>query len=400
LRKESKLKRWIYYHEVRQEKYGVIFLLLISLAFAISDWTIHYFSFAELIFMAFLPILFLLGQARINSNQMKLFVTVSIIIVLSIGIRYTIAPNLFSVSLSVQSAIKLLFYLGVVTVLFNYIRRNHFEEVFLNINNVLAMVIIIVGLYIMVSIYNGHQYPYRFLWTFTRNDYRSYYFSGNSDFIRMRSVFSEPAHLGYYLMTLITANLLSKKPSDVKIITISFLSIGVFLTFSYSMVITLMTILVMYMISQIIKKRTSWNWFYISIPVIIVAIGIVFRNYIYETFVGRTLNIISGNDGSAFNRLVESWIYIHPETWWIGNGIGHTPPITNNFAYMISDMGIFGLIPFVLLTIFLIKKSIYFGVLFILLNVSRGGYLGPSLWFLMLFIFLYNDTKDHKIKMS
>lgn len=400
MRKESKLKRWIYYHEVRQEKYGVIFLLLISLAFAISDWTIHYFSFAELIFMAFLPILFLLGQARINSNQMKLFVTVSIIIVLSIGIRYTIAPNLFSVSLSVQSAIKLLFYLGVVTVLFNYIRRNHFEEVFLNINNVLAMVIIIVGLYIMVSIYNGHQYPYRFLWTFTRNDYRSYYFSGNSDFIRMRSVFSEPAHLGYYLMTLITANLLSKKPSDVKIITISFLSIGVFLTFSYSMVITLMTILVMYMISQIIKKRTSWNWFYISIPVIIVAIGIVFRNYIYETFVGRTLNIISGNDGSAFNRLVESWIYIHPETWWIGNGIGHTPPITNNFAYMISDMGIFGLIPFVLLTIFLIKKSIYFGVLFILLNVSRGGYLGPSLWFLMLFIFLYNDTKDHKIKMS
>lgn len=391
LRKKSLLTRWINFHDSKQQQYGVVFLFLISMAFVLSDWMLHYFSFAEILLMGTLPLMFVVGQVRISREQLKYFLLCGGALMIVMFIQGFMNNGYFNLMLVIQSAIKLLFYIVTFTILLNYIKRNQLQKSFLYVNNGLAIIVLIIGLYIMFSIYHRHEYPYRFLWTFTRDDYRSYYFSGNSDFIRMRSIFSEPAHLGYYLTTLITSNLLIKQSVKGKVIIVSLLSIGVFLTFSYSMVFTLIFVLFVYFLSQVIKHNISWHWSYLIIPFIMIVLGLVFRSYIYETFISRTLDIVSGADGSAFNRLVESWSYIHPETWWIGNGMGHTPTITNNYAYMISELGVFGIIPFIGLTGILLNKSISFGLLFILLNFSRGGYLGPSLWFLILFALLYNE---------
>lgn len=395
MKMKTNFNKWIGCHEKTQSTYGILFLTLIAIAFVLADWSLFYFSFAEFIFIAIIPILFVIGQIRIDKKQIKILSVVIFLILFNSILQTMLGIEPFYTRLAVQASIKLVFYLLVVTFLFNYIKRNKFEDTFLAINNVLAILVIIVGLYIVFSIYHDHQYPYRFLWHFTRQDYKSYYFSGNSDFIRMRSVFSEPAHLGHYLMILLTANLSRGNMSGKKIILLSLLAFGVFLTFSYSMVFTLLVILGLYMIKNIDLKTVNKKAVYILI-LIVLGLSFFFRGYIYETFIQRTINIVTGVDTSAFNRLIESWGYIDSKNWWIGNGINHTPVITNNYAYMLSDFGLFGVIPFILFTVWTAKKSIIFGALFILLNFSRGGYLGPSLWFLILFILIYKPD-DKKI---
>jgi len=393
----AKLQSWVNYHEIKQQKYGVFFLILIALAFVLGDWTFNYFSFAEFILIGIIPILFILGQIRINFIQLKLLLIVISLIFMNSLLRLIMGIEPFYTRIIVQASIKLIFYLFVVACLYNYIKRNKFEDKFLAINNFLSVVVIVIGIYIVVSIYNEHEYPYRLLWTFTRQDYKSYYFSGQSDFIRMRSIFSEPAHLGHYLMIILTSNLMYKKIDMKRAIFLTVVSLGVFLTFSYSMVFTLLVIIGLYFIKNIDIKTINKKYI-ITIGLILTGILFIFSSYIYETLIMRTLNIITGVDTSGFNRLVESWAYVDSSRWWIGNGINHTPVITNNFAYMLSDLGIFGFIPFILFTVWTIRKSVLMGILFILLNISRGGYLGPSLWFLVLFILIYNDNHSHSDK--
>lgn len=394
MRKESFIQRWINFHESNQSKYGFFFLIFIALAFVLSDWTLYYFSFAEFIFMGILPILFLLGQARISKTQGLIVLGLVLLVIINNILQIFTGNETFDLRLAVFATIKLIFYLCVVTILYNYIRRNHFERTFLQVNNLFAIIVIIIGLYIMFSIYRDHEYSYRFFWTFTRQDYRSYYFSGNSDFIRVRSLFSEPAHLGYYLITILTANLLYNEVTIKKSVILFILSIGVLLTFSYSMVITLLVILGIYLLKKLNFRNLKWNYFYWIFPIAIIGFAFIFRMYIYETFIQRTIQIFSGADYSALNRLFGSWSYVDRQSWWIGIGINHTPTIINNYAYMLSDMGLFGLIPFLIFTGWTTKKSIVFGTLFLLLNISRGGYLGPSLWFLILFILIYRHTQD------
>ncbi|GAA0483969.1 hypothetical protein IRB23M11_07560 [Alkalibacterium sp. m-11] len=392
------VKQWVNYHEEKQHKYGTIVLVLLGLAFVLADWSLYYFSFAEFIIMAILPILFVVGQLRLSKCQIQ---TISLIIGLIVFHAFlrdflNIEPYFYRTTL--QASIKLIFYLFVVTFFYNYIKRNSFEERFLIINNILAILVITVGLYIVFSIYNNHEYPYRFFWSFTRDDYRSYYFSGNSDFIRMRSIFSEPAHLGHYLLIVLTANLSFFKVTLKNVPIIIILCLGVFLTFSYSMVITLFIILSIFLLKN--NNIGNLNKVYLLISILTISVVLfIFRDYIYETFIQRTINIISGTDGSAYIRLVQSWMYVERDKWWIGNGINHTPVITNNFAYMLSDLGLFGLIPFIILNVWIFKNSVILGTLFLMLNISRGSYLGPSFWFLLLFILIYmNGKKDTDIK--
>ena len=344
-----------------------------------------------------MPILLFVGQLQVKKKQLILILILMCIFSVSFLLNLVINKEDFYFRLATQASIKVAFYMFIVAIFLNYIKRNQYEELFLTINNIFAVIIILIGLYIVFSIYNDHEYPYRLLWKFTREDYKSYYFNGNSNFIRMRSIFSEPAHLGFYLNVLVTSNLVNKKFDLKRVIYLTIMCLGVFLTFSYSMIFTLFVIIFIYFTLNIDYKNFRWNKYYSGAVFLFLSISYLFKSYIYETIIKRTLNIFNGSDGSSYNRLIESWVYVDTESWWFGNGINHTPVITNNFAYMLSDLGLFGLTPFLFFAIWVINRSILFGILFILLNFSRGGYLGPSIWLFMLFILIYSPNKRKMI---
>jgi len=389
--------RWINFHEKRQHIWGPIFLVFIALAFVLSDWTFAYFSFAEFIFMVILPIMFVVGQYRIKKYQVKWIIIPVILITLSSLFNYLFNVEQFYLSLTIQATIKFTFYLFVLVGLFNYINRNQFEKKFLNINNILALVTILIGIGITLIISFGLDFPFRFLWTFTRQDYQSYLLTGVESFVRTRSIFSEPAHFGYYLNILIASNLFGVNKLSIKrFLVIAFMLLGVLLTFSYSMIFVSIAIIITFLVMKVIKHEIQWsNWYFLGLLILGILI-FVFWDGIQIAIIDRTAAILSGEDGSAYNRLVESWKYVEEDTWWHGNGINNTPVITNNFAYMLSDLGLFGFIPSIIFTLFIFKHSITFGVLFVLLNFSRGGYLGPAFWLMMLFILVFIFKNKHE----
>jgi len=391
---KEKTLRWINFHERHQYIWGPIFLTLIALAFVLSDWSFAYFSFAEFIFMGMLPIMFLIGQYRIKKNQIKWIVIPIVLVVLSSIFNYLFNSEYFYLNLTIQATIKFIFYLFVLVGFYNYIRRNHFEKKFLNINNVCASVTILIGVGITLIISLGLEIPFRFLWTFTRQDYQSYLLTGAESFVRTRSIFSEPAHFGYYLNILIASNLFGvKRLSGNRLFVISLMLIGVLLTFSYSMIFIAIAVVIIFLSMKVVNREIQWNNWYLLGVALFALLLLLFWDGIQTAIIERTAAILSGADGSAYNRLVGSWMYVGEETWWHGNGINNTPPITNNFAYMLSDLGVFGFIPFVIFTVWIFKYSVTFGILFVLLNFSRGGYLGPAFWLLMLFTLIYGLNK-------
>ena len=180
---KKKITDWFDYQKLNQKKYGFIFLILIALAFVVSDWSIYYFSFAEIIFISIMPILLFVGQLQVKKKQLILILILMCIFSVSFLLNLVINKEDFYFRLATQASIKVAFYMFIVAIFLNYIKRNQYEELFLTINNIFAVIIILIGLYIVFSIYNDHEYPYKLLWKFTREDYKSYYFNGNSNFI-------------------------------------------------------------------------------------------------------------------------------------------------------------------------------------------------------------------------
>jgi len=363
-------------------------MILFALAFVLSDWTYAGLTFADYILMLLFGMMFLIGQIRIGKNQFKL---ISIFVLLLMGsniANYFLNEYYVSLPLQAVSTIRITFYIVMMFSLFNFIRNNKLEVHFLKINNIFAIMTIIIGIYISIAIISG-ELPYEKLWAFTRQDESSYYFY-NSAFVRTRSIFSEPAHLGFYLNAIIATNLFNDGIKKVNYFIIGMLTLGVVLTFSYSMILILGIVLGMYLIKNIVSRNIKWkNWYLIIIFGATIFIYI-FWDFIDATLIERTSSILTGEDSSAYNRLVESWQYINSDRWWFGNGLGHTPSITNIYAYFLTDLGLFGFIPIVLFTIWLFTKNYSFGLLFILLNFSRGGYLAPHFWIMVTLILIYS----------
>lgn len=400
MRRESLVKRWIHYFEEEQEKIAPAFLFLIGLAFLISDFIHYHFSFADFIFIAVLPILFIMGQYRIYAEQVKWLFTPVLVLLINIILSVQHIPGIETTVLVTQS-IKGLFYLFALVGLYNYIRRNQEEERFLKVNNVLAIFSVCIGVYITIALYSDGRLPFEGLWHFTRSHPTSYEFQGNSDIIRTRSLFSEPAHFGFYLNSLLACNLFNKQKFEKQWLAILFLVVGVMITLSYSMIGIMFLILLVYLISMVRQGKVVFQKKKLAIIPLVLLVLLMFWDVIDETLIQRTLRIFSGDDSSAFNRMIESWEYVSPSHWWLGNGIGHTPTITNNFAYVLSDFGIIGFIPAVIFTIWLLVLNLPIALVYVMLNISRGGYLSPTFWLLTLFTLLYSAKQrenEHDVK--
>lgn len=372
-----------------------LILILLSAAFVLSDWLFSYFTFSEYILFFVLTYFLLTLNFRLTRDQMIYLSVLPAFLLVHLAVQYW-TSDAFELRIAVPGMVKLLFYSVSVAVIINYIRKYKYEENFLLINNTVAVITIILGMYITYLLYQDSRIPQEIFWRFTRRDIYSYYFESNPAIIRSRSIFSEPAHLGFYLNTLIAANLFSVYRSKLIYLLTGVLSIGVILTFSYSMIGILVVIFLLKGIDLILNKQFSWSNWYLLVPVIIILLTAFNWEVVNTTLIQRTLAILSGEDTSARMRLFDSWQYVSRNNYLWGNGIGHTPVVTNVYAYALSDFGVLGFLLILSATGWLIYRNWTIGAVFFLLNSAKGGYLSSSYWLMIVFLLLYIHSRNRK----
>lgn len=372
-------------------------LSVICLSFILSDWTLFIFSFGDYLLLLASIMLIAIRKFKVNSSQLKVAMFIISIIIANSTIQMVYSPD-FNIKLAVASLVKVILYMFIILAVYNLILEKQKKKGFLLLLNWAAIITFIIGVYITIAIYSQGNLPYRFFWNFTRYDIYSYYFESNPNIIRTRSLFSEPAHFGYFLNLILAINYFSQEKFKAIWIFNIVITVGILLTFSYSMIAILLVLNVFKLFELIKNKELKWNRYYWIVICVLLIFVLIFWSYIEVTIVSRTLSLISGNDTSAQMRLVDSWQYINSGNIFIGNGIGHTPVITNTFAYLQSDLGIPGTVVLLSISLFFVKKNVSLGILFILLNFSRGGYLGPAYWLVILSLLVF--TKDENSERS
>lgn len=376
------------------------FLIGVSFSFIVSDWMLGIFTFSEYIIGLLMFLLVVTGLFKIERSQIKWIITILSFLSIHLLLQYGFNQE-FNLKIGVATFIKLSFYIITIIGLYNYIAHQNLKKKFLIYNNFFAIVGCVIGVYIMVAIYSEGVLPYEFLWQFTRLDNKSYIFSnGNISFVRMRSLFSEPSYFGFYLNTILAMNYFNSDKIKINHLFSIIISFSILLTVSYSAIAIMIVITIMYIFS-IKRNNFEWSWFKVIIFGTIILIGAkvydIFKPFFYNAFIQRTIDIFTDNSNSGYFRLFGSWQYVNKNNFLMGNGLGQTPAIWNIYAYMISDMGIFGLIIFIMFTLMILRMNKKLGFTFILLNFSKGGYLSSSFWLLVLLLLVYTNRKEDKV---
>lgn len=397
LENTSLINKWVQLNESHNEKWSTLILFLLSVSFTLTDWMFGIFTFTEYFFMFIGGCLLVSGNYHIRIKQIKWIVLVLGIIAGNV-LMNTLNNDQFVLKIGIAGLIKVAFYIMINIGLYNYVIKYTLEEKLLKMVNVIAVIICLIGFYITIALYSDGILPYEFFWKFTRADEMSYSFNEIENLIRTRSLFSEPSYLGYYLNIIIGLNLFNKRGIKVPTVITLFLTLMVIMTFSYSSIAVLFLIYIMYFFNLNKIKEFKWTkitWLYAGA---IAAILFIFRNIIYETLVQRTIDIINGNDYSAIYRIVRSWNYVNKEHIFMGNGMGHTPEIWNIYAYVLSDLGLIAFILFCLFSVLLMIKNFKMGILFIILNFQKGGYLSSAFWIYLLLLFIYTNKSKQNTK--
>ena len=171
------------------------------------------------------------------------------------------------------------------------------------------------------------------------------------------------------------------------------ISLTLFLTFSYSAIGIMMMIQSLYFIDKFNFKNFKWTKTTTLSVLLLIVIGIFSWDLINETIINRTADILSGEDGSAYFRIIRSWDYVNTEHIFLGNGIGHTPNVWNIYAYIVSDLGLIAFILSGLFSVYILFVNFRMGIVFIALNFQKGGYLNPAFSLFLLLIFIYMGNK-------
>lgn len=387
-------------NETYHHFWSTLFLGMIGLSFILSDWMLGLFTFSEYTLGIVIALLVITGRFRITKKQIKWIL--GIIIFLSIHlIIHERFNDQFYFKTGIAAFIKLLFYIIIVTSLYNYIVENRLKKQFLIFNNVFAVLTCLIGWYIVVAIYSEGLLPFEFFWRFTRSDLTSYIFNnGVISFVRMRSIFSEPSYFGFYLNTILAMNYLNSNRLRVNWKFSIIISITILLTFSYSAIAIMFLSTGLYIFSAkrewLKRNKRKMGLLVVILLIILSVFYALFSDFFNYVFIQRTVNIFTDINNSGYSRLFGSWQYVNKDNILLGNGLGHTPSIWNIYAYMISDLGIFGLAGFILLTVSIIKSNKELGLFFIVMNFSKGGYLSSSFWLFLLLTVIYSIEKEKK----
>lgn len=384
----SSIEKYILYNKKYIRFWNNLFIVMLSASFVLTDWMLGIFTFSEYILGIALFFLFISGNFRITKKQIGWIGSILLIVALNI-LANCYSNNEFVLKIGIAALIKISFYSVILTNFYNYFKDNKITDQFLKTNNIIAIIICIIGIYITIAIYSNGILPYEFFWEFTRTDRMSYAFNQNLDFIRTRSVFSEPSYLGYYLNIILGMNYFNKNGIKIKYIYNLILTITIVLTFSYSAIGVMILTQLMYLLNREGIKQFKWNNFmylYIGIFGLLIFLS---WDLINETIIERTIAIFNGEDLSAIGRLFDSWKYVNTEHLFRGNGIGHTADIWNIYAYILSDLGIVAFIFSCLFSLYIIKINFKMGILFVALNFQKGGYLSSGFWIFLLLLFIY-----------
>lgn len=360
-----------------------ILLFLIGLAFVLNDWIISIYSFSDIILGIILVLLVLLRSVKLSLFQLKILILLSLVIVFNNTLHY-FGNDLFNIKLAFASTVKIMFYTTISMLIYKFILENKFYKKFIVINNIIMCIVSVIGLYILLSLYVYDLLPFEFFWTFTRND--GFRYIGEQTIFRVNSIFSEPAHFGYYLNIIIIMNLSLDK---IKNVNITFIFIAIIMnvtTLSYSSIGIMIIILGLFLFKRVSKIGLVNKKFILAGVLVMLFIIYLQWDLINETLVQRSIKILSGEDISGINRLIGSWKYVNQDNLVLGNGIGHTPPIWSVYAYAVSDLGLMGLSALLILNLYIAKRSLSIGVVFFLMNMAKGGYLSPIYWLMVVYL--------------
>lgn len=371
--------------------YDKCFIWSVVLIPLFSDWKISSVNLGDLIMVISLTYVILsIGKiTNLKSVFISKFSIFSILLVLGNFFLQSIFKQDYNLIYGLVYSFKLLFYLFFCNLTYNYISMMELQgELFTKLIKS-SIIVGLVGIFLTLLLYFDFSFPTQYFWMFTRSDKASYLFRGTS-IIRMKSFFSEPSYLGLYLNLVLSIYLLTKFKVKLSLKPALLISFFTILTFSFSAFVTLAVVWSVYFLfinRRIIKNR-------IAIIIIVLGISIVitvFHNQLYETFVRRLIAIYTGVDTSSINRLFGSWKYVNFNNILIGNGIGVTPSIWNNFAYILSDLGIIVFTFFLYLVYKLSRKNFLLTLMFVVFSFQRGGYLNCYYWFSFLIIFQFSE---------
>lgn len=395
----SLITKWKDFNETYNYGWSILILSLMSISFVVTDWMIGIFTLTDYIFAIVGFSLLVSGNYRVRKKQLLWILLLLGIIVANIVMNVNLNEQ-FVLKTGIAALIRITYYAGLVVGVYNYVKDQELEARFLKILNIVAVIVCMIGVYITIALYSQGKLPYEFFWNFTRTDLLSYAFNENPAFIRTRSVFSEPAYLGFFLNIVLAMNYFNKGNVKIHKGFSLVLTLTMLLTFSYSAI----GIMVMIQVLNILKKMNfrSLKWTKNTTIYILLFLVVILLSWdlIDATIIQRTGDILSGEDGSAYFRIIRSWDFVNTEHIFLGNGIGHTPNVWNVYAYILSDLGLIAFILSGLFSLYLLLVNFKLGLVFIALNFQKGGYLNPAFSILLLLIFIYMGNKNKKLHIN
>jgi hypothetical protein len=362
------------------------------LAIIMNEWRISRINLSDpLILIGITTMIF--SMRYIKVKLYILIIIATFISTINVFVASIIYPR-SSLAIMYAYVFKVFLYALFTVMLYSHIKRYRLESRSIELMLNMAVVVSIIGIYISLAI--SLKLPYEFFWEFTRQDPRSYLFQGGTDIIRTRSIMSEPQYLGLFLNTTILVVLFSNYKINKNVFKISVIVTTAILTFSFATIPTTGLLIIIYALRN---KGVIWTYKKQTI-VTIAGIGVIlfyFWQYISVTIFSRSSQIFAGEDGSASARLGESWSYISISNIFSGKGIGETPSIWNNYAYLISDFGIIGIFIGIYLTYTIFMRNKYFGLFFFIFSFQKGGYLSAFYWISTMFLIAFSEKNNEKI---
>jgi len=368
-----------------RSRIAIVYVLMLA-SFFLSDWKLPIggIAFSDLF------VIMTLGITSIDIKYLKRKQVLFILGLISILSLNICANYLFNPVFELGSAWiyfgKFIIYSLTLCNLYNLTREYRMESVLFKFLSIGAIISVTFALLIYLIQTLHLSIPYEFLWKFTRSDVASYTFRGSS-IIRMRGLSSEPSYFGGQIILILTINYFNQfnfrfNPK----VEFLILACGI-LSFSFSVVPVLILLKIFDFLNRYGLDFLRKYWF-VLLLILSIGVVIVFFDQFYITFFDRIIMILNKGDTSASSRLVGSWQYV--QNIFIGNGVGKTPAIWNNFAYVLSDFGLIPFFVFLLGTLYIVKENFYFGIFFIMISFQKGGYLSFYYWLIICFFLIFS----------
>ncbi len=368
-----------------RSRIAIVYVLMLA-SFFLSDWKLPIggIAFSDLF------VIMTLGITSIDIKYLKRKQVLFILGLISILSLNICANYLFNPVFELGSAWiyfgKFIIYSLTLCNLYNLTREYRMESVLFKFLSIGAIISVTFALLIYLIQTLHLSIPYEFLWKFTRSDVASYTFRGSS-IIRMRGLSSEPSYFGGQIILILTINYFNQfnfrfNPK----VEFLILACGI-LSFSFSVVPVLILLKIFDFLNRYGLDFLRKYWF-VLLLILSIGVVIVFFDQFYITFFDRIIMILNKGDTSASSRLVGSWQYV--QNIFIGNGVGKTPAIWNNFAYVLSDFGLIPFLVFLLGTLYIVKENLYFGIFFIMISFQKGGYLSFYYWLIICFFLIFS----------